>query len=106
MRGFYGIVHVDKAGGEIVLTEARSGEEQVRWKMSSINRVFCPKTVCKRDKQKILVIITNRYVLITFPIYGRGSVITRTEFELLHNEDQMRQTVIEYFAAHCQNNIQ
>ena len=61
LRGFYGIVHVDKAAGEIVLTEARSGEEQIRWKISSINRVFCPKTVCKRDKNKILVIITQRY---------------------------------------------
>ena len=60
LRGFYGIVHVDKGETEIVLTEARSGEEQVRWKISSVNRVFCPKTVCKRDKNKILVIITNR----------------------------------------------
>ena len=30
LRGFYGIVHVDGGTGEIVLTEARSGEEQVR----------------------------------------------------------------------------
>ena len=62
LRGFYGIVHVDKEETEIVLTEARSGEEQMRWKISSVNRVFCPKTVCKRDKNKILVIITNRSV--------------------------------------------
>ena len=61
LRGFYGIVHVDKEETEIVLTEARSGEEQIRWKISSVNRVFCPKTVCKRDKNKILVVITNRY---------------------------------------------
>ena len=63
LRGFYGIVHVDKEETEIVLTEARSGEEQMRWKISSVNRVFCPKTVCKRDKNKILVIITNRSVI-------------------------------------------
>ena len=62
LRGFYGIVHVDKEETEIVLTEARSGGEQMRWKISSVNRVFCPKTVCKRDKNKILVIITNRSV--------------------------------------------
>ena len=63
LRGFYGIVHVDKEETEIVLTEARSGEEQMRWKISSVNRVFCPKTVCKRDKNKILVIITKRSVM-------------------------------------------
>ena len=60
LRGFYGIAHVDSEESEIVLTEARSGEEQARWKISSINRAFCPKTVCKKDKNKILVIITHR----------------------------------------------
>ena len=60
LRGFYGIVHVDSEEGELVLTEARSGEEQARWRISSINRTFCPKTVCKKDKNKILVIITHR----------------------------------------------
>ena len=40
----------------------RSGAEQLRWRLTNINRAFCPKTVCKRDKGRVLVIITHRYL--------------------------------------------
>ena len=39
----------------------RSGAEQLRWRLTNINRAFCPKTVCKRDKGRVLVVITHRY---------------------------------------------
>ena len=35
---------------------------QVRWGLETVNRVFCPKTISKKDKDKILVIITKRLV--------------------------------------------
>ena len=77
MRGFYGTLGLDSENEEMVLSEARcskqrilllnvtirlsrSGAEQLRWRLANINRAFCPKTVCKRDKGRVLVVITHR----------------------------------------------
>jgi len=60
LRGFYGTLGIDLEDGEVVLSEARSGAEQLRWRLSNINRAFCPKTLSKRDKGRVLVIITHR----------------------------------------------
>ena len=77
LRGFYGTLGLDSENDEMVLSEARcgkdqilrpnelirlsrSGAEQLRWRLTNINRAFCPKTVCKRDKGRVLVVITHR----------------------------------------------
>ena len=38
----------------------RSGSDQARWHVANIKKCFCPKTVCKQDKGRILVLITHR----------------------------------------------
>lgn len=60
LRGFYGQLYVDVCSGQLLLLEDRSGCDQARWHISTIKKYFCPKTVCKEDRDHILVLITFR----------------------------------------------
>ena len=65
LRGFYGRMSLESGGTTISLTEARSGQERLRWPLSSIKRWFCPRggetaARSKTDKEKIVVVITNK----------------------------------------------
>ena len=64
-RGFYGHLVVSSAGDnhEILLVEARSGADQVRWPIDSVKKWFCATrdTVTKKeDRDKIVVLITHK----------------------------------------------
>ena len=58
LRGFYGQLAID--GREVVLVEARSGLEQIRWPVKSLKKWFCAKVSAREDRDKILVIITHK----------------------------------------------
>lgn len=60
LRGFYG--HLVVEPHELILVEARSGADQVRWPLKAMKKWFCAKdTVIKReDKDRIVVVITHK----------------------------------------------
>ena len=58
LRGFYGQLVVD--GRDVLLVEARSGAEQIRWPIKSLKKWFCPKVAARDDRDKIIVIITHK----------------------------------------------
>lgn len=58
LRGFYGQLVVD--GRDVLLVEARSGADQIRWPIKSLKKWFCPKVATREDKDKIIVIITHK----------------------------------------------
>ena len=58
LRGFYGQLVIE--GREILLIEARSGADQVRWPIKSLKKFFTAKATAKEDKNKVVVIITHK----------------------------------------------
>ena len=60
IRGFHGVICVNQEKKEVVLFDRRTRKEWKRWRIQNISRVFCPKTMSKKDKNKILVLITKR----------------------------------------------
>ena len=58
LRGFYGQLVVE--GRDVLLVEARSGTDQIRWPIKSLKKWFCPKVAAKEDRDKIIVIITHK----------------------------------------------
>ena len=58
LRGFYGQLVID--GREILLVEARSGADQIRWPIKSLKKYFTAKATAKEDKNKVVVIITHK----------------------------------------------
>ncbi len=62
LRGFYG--HLVLEGREVILVEARSGAEQVRWPIKVIKKWFTAKESIKtkEDREKVVVFITNKSV--------------------------------------------
>ena len=58
LRGFYGQLVID--GREILLVEARSGADQIRWPIKSLKKYFTAKAAAKEDKNKVVVIITHK----------------------------------------------
>jgi hypothetical protein len=48
-------------GRDLILLEARSGADQIRWSVKSLKKWFCAKVSHKEDKGKILVIISHKY---------------------------------------------
>ena len=58
LRGFYG--HLAIEGRDLILLEARSGADQIRWPIKSLKKWFCAKVSHKEDKGKILVIISHK----------------------------------------------
>ena len=61
LRGFYGQLVIESK--ELLLVEARSGADQVRWPIKSLKKWFCARdnsVVKKEDRDKIVVIITHK----------------------------------------------
>lgn len=58
LRGFYG--HLLVEGRDLVLVEARSGVDQIRWSIKSLKKWFCAKVSHKEDRGKILVVISHK----------------------------------------------
>lgn len=60
LRGFYG--HLVLEGREVILVEARSGAEQVRWPIKVIKKWFTAKESIKskEDREKVVVFITHK----------------------------------------------
>jgi hypothetical protein len=61
LRGFYGQLVLENR--EILLVEARSGQDQVRWPIKAVKKWFCAKDsalIKKEDRDKIVVIITHK----------------------------------------------
>lgn len=60
LRGFYGHLVVD--GSEVVLVEARSGADQIRWNIRAIKKWFCARESAKTkvDRDRIIAIITHK----------------------------------------------
>ena len=48
LRGFYG--HLLVEGRDLVLVEARSGVDQIRWSIKSLKTWFCAKVSHKEDR--------------------------------------------------------
>ncbi|CAB4058163.1 unnamed protein product [Lepeophtheirus salmonis] len=61
LRGFYGHLVIEASGREVLLVEARSGMDQVRWPIKLLKKWFvATKVSAKEDRNKILVIITHK----------------------------------------------
>lgn len=63
LRGFYGQLVIEAK--ELILVEARSGADQVRWPIKALKKWFCAKDsnsggVKKEDRDKVIVIITHK----------------------------------------------
>ena len=58
LRGFYGQLVIE--GREVLLVEARSGADQIRWPIKTLKKWFTPKVAAKEDRNKIIVIITHK----------------------------------------------
>ena len=60
LRGFYG--HLVIEGRDLILVEARSGAEQVRWPVKVLKKWFTAKESirAKEDREKVVVFITHK----------------------------------------------
>ena len=60
LRGFYG--HLVIEGRDLILVEARSGAEQVRWPVKVLKKWFVAKESikAKEDREKVVVFITHK----------------------------------------------
>ena len=58
LRGFYGYLVIE--GKDVLLVEARSGADQIRWPIRALKKWFVPRVNVKQDREKIVVIITHK----------------------------------------------